>query len=65
VQVAPVGQGHRVLKKPCPCGWKPALYFNRRCPDVPCLGAITVDEVVAAAISVLESQSAPAGPRQP
>lgn len=65
VQVAPVGQGHRVLKKPCPCGWEPALYFNRRCPDVPCLGAITVEEVVAAATSALERRPALARPRQP
>lgn len=65
VRVAPVGNGHRVLKKPCPCGWKPGLYFNRRCPDVPCLGAVTVEEVAAAAGAVLEAGSALARPGQP
>lgn len=65
VRVAPVGDGHRVLKKPCACGWEPGLYFNRRCPDVPCLGAITAEEVVAAATSVLEAGAAVAGPGQP
>lgn len=50
VRVAPVGEGHQVLKKPCPCGWVPAVFFNRDCPDVPCLIAITVEEVVAAAV---------------
>jgi len=65
VRVAPVGEGHRILKKHCPCGWEPGLYFNRRCPDVPCLGAITADEVVAAAVSVLEVRPALAGPGQP
>lgn len=70
VRVAPVGEGHRVLKKPCPCGWEPGLYFNRRCPDVPCLRAVTVDEVVAAARDILERRQSPrapalAGPGQP
>ena len=65
VRVAPVGAGHRVLKKPCPCGWRPGLYFNRRCPDVPCLGAISVEEVVAVAVSLLELPAALARPRQP
>ncbi|MGH7410135.1 MAG: glycosyltransferase family 9 protein, partial [Candidatus Methylomirabilis sp.] len=50
VRVAPVGKGHQVLKKACACGWTPELHFNRRCRDVPCLGAITVDEVLAAAV---------------
>jgi len=50
-------EGHSVHKKQCPCGWKPGLYFNRRCPDVPCLGAITVDEVAASATAMLESRS--------
>jgi len=50
VRLAPFGQGHQILKKPCPCGWKPELHVNRYCPDVPCLDAIAVDEVVAAAV---------------
>ncbi len=58
VRVAPVGEGHTMLKKPCACGWKPGLYFNRRCPDVPCLGAITVGEVAASATAMLASRSA-------
>ncbi len=57
VRVAPVGHRHQILKKPCVCGWEPGLYFNRRCPDVPCLGAIAVEEVVAAALSLLASPS--------
>lgn len=57
IRVAPAGEGHSVHKKQCPCGWKPGLYFNRHCPDVPCLGAITVDEVAASATAMLESRS--------
>lgn len=57
VRVAPVGQAHVVLKKPCVCGWEPKLHFNRHCPDVPCLGAITVGEVAAAAMTMLASRS--------
>lgn len=49
VRLGPVGQGHQVFKKPCVCGWEPELHVNRHCPDVPCLRAITVEEVVAAA----------------
>jgi len=59
IRVAPVGEGHRVLKKPCACGWEPGLYFNRRCPDAPCLGAITVEEVVAAARETLGRPESP------
>lgn len=55
VRVAPVGEGHRILKKACACGWTPRLHFNRHCPDVPCLRAITVEEVVAAAVKVFDA----------
>jgi len=55
VTAAPVGTGHRVLKHPCPCGWVPGPYFNRRCPDTPCMAAIGIDEVVEAVGSILAS----------
>ena len=58
VRVAPVGEGHRILKKACACGWTPDLHFNRRCPDVPCLKSITVEEVTVAARGLLECPSA-------
>jgi lipopolysaccharide heptosyltransferase I len=53
VRVAPVGSRHRVLKQPCACGWRPGIHFNRRCPDVPCLDAVSASDVVAAATALL------------
>jgi ADP-heptose:LPS heptosyltransferase len=53
VLAAPVGTGHRVIKRPCPCGWVPGPFFNRRCPDAPCMAAIEVGEVVEAVESAL------------
>jgi lipopolysaccharide heptosyltransferase I len=48
LSASPVGEGHRVIKHPCPCGWTPGPYFNRRCPDAPCMGLIEIDEVAEA-----------------
>ena len=53
VLAAPIGTGHRVIKHPCPCGWVPGPFFNRRCPDAPCMAAIEVGEVVEAVESAL------------
>lgn len=53
ILAAPVGTGHRVIKHPCPCGWVPGPFFNRRCPDAPCMAAIEVAEVVEAVESAL------------
>ena len=35
--------------------FRDARHFNRRCRDVPCLGAITVEEVVAATVRSFDS----------
>lgn len=61
VRVAPFGEEHWVLKKACPCGWTPELHFNRHCAAVPCLEAITTEEVVLAAKALLERPSAVIG----
>jgi ADP-heptose:LPS heptosyltransferase len=58
LRAGPAGSGHQILKHPCPCGWTPGPFFNRRCPDPPCMQAIQVEEVLAAADRQLES---PAG----
>lgn len=48
LRAGPTGAGHQVLKLPCPCGWVPGPFFNRRCPDAPCMKAIEVEAVLAA-----------------
>jgi lipopolysaccharide heptosyltransferase I len=53
LHAGPAGVGHQVLKHPCPCGWTPGPFFNRRCPDPPCMQAIQVEEVLAAMDHVL------------
>ncbi len=46
VTAGPVGSGHRVIKRVCPCGWRPGPTFNRRCAKgFACMGAIGVEEV--------------------
>jgi lipopolysaccharide heptosyltransferase I len=53
LRAGPAGSGHQILKHPCPCGWTPGPFFNRNCADPPCMKAIEVEEVLAAAERVL------------
>ncbi len=49
VTAAPFGDGRRVIKHACVCGWRPGPSFNRRCAEgFACMRAIQVDEVTEA-----------------
>lgn len=67
LRAGPTGSDHQILKHPCPCGWKPGPFFNRHCPEAPCMKAIEVEEVLAAverALAVPVSVSSSAGVRR-
>jgi ADP-heptose:LPS heptosyltransferase len=54
VTAAPFGDGRRVIKHACVCGWGPGPSFNRRCAEgFACMRAIQVAEVVEAVESAL------------
>jgi heptosyltransferase-1 len=53
LRAGPAGSGHQILKHPCPCGWTLGPFFNRHCPDPPCMQAIEIEEVLAAVGRIL------------
>lgn len=61
VTAAPFGDGCRVIKHPCACGWRPGPSFNRRCVEsFACIRAIAVGEVAEAVESQLAAARAQA-----
>lgn len=59
VIAAPFGDGRRVIKHACACGWRPGPSFNRRCAEsFACMQAIEVDEVAEAVAGQLAAARA-------